>query len=127
MNTSQIANALQVSEHHLAKVIRKLVEASYLQAKRGPKGGISLIKNPNEIFLIEIHELFEGPFNLHPCLLNTTKCPRKTCIFGSFWIEMHMKYYQYLKQTTLSNLINKEAICFVTNVNKQQKELDAPQ
>ncbi|TMV73149.1 Rrf2 family transcriptional regulator, partial [Thioclava sp. BHET1] len=49
--TDEIAEGFAISRHHLAKVVRALVEAGYVSAQRGAGGGLRLAQRPEEIRL----------------------------------------------------------------------------
>lgn len=48
-STAALAPRLNVSRHHLAKILMHLVAGGYLLSSRGPTGGIRLAKPPEEI------------------------------------------------------------------------------
>jgi len=59
--TSEIDARFHVSVHHLAKVLQQLVRAGLVETTRGAAGGHSLARDPKDITLLEIAEVFEGP------------------------------------------------------------------
>ena len=58
-SVAEIAAKYQVSEHHLAKVLRKLRMAGLLSAARGAGGGYRFTGNPKRVTLADVIELFE--------------------------------------------------------------------
>src|SRR5262245_41064036 len=50
----QIAQATKVPPAYLAKVIGELVRAGILRSQRGVGGGISLVKTPAELTILEV-------------------------------------------------------------------------
>jgi Rrf2 family nitric oxide-sensitive transcriptional repressor len=58
---SEIAGVYGVSTHHLAKVLRQLVRRGLLTTTRGAKGGHRLARDPKDITLLDVIEVFEGP------------------------------------------------------------------
>ena len=50
----QLANVLQVSEHHLKKVIHKLAKTDYLISTKGRAGGLRLGLPPEQINLGDV-------------------------------------------------------------------------
>ena len=50
----QIAQATRVPHAYLAKVIQKLVHAGLLRSQRGVGGGVSLVKTPAELTILEV-------------------------------------------------------------------------
>lgn len=48
-STTVLADRLDVSRHHLAKILMDLVAGNYLVSSRGPTGGVRLAKPPGQI------------------------------------------------------------------------------
>ena|SRR5450631_785761 len=59
LSTSDIANKYGISTHHLAKVMRNLVQGGLVQAMRGAGGGYRFAGNVNRTTLLDIIQLFE--------------------------------------------------------------------
>lgn len=58
-SVAEIADMYKVSEHHLAKVLRKLRMAGLLSAVRGAGGGYRFTGNPKRVTLADVIGLFE--------------------------------------------------------------------
>jgi Rrf2 family protein len=61
LTVAEIATRFHASKHHLAKVLQQLVRAKLVVATRGAAGGHRLARDPGEITLLDIVEVFEGP------------------------------------------------------------------
>lgn len=59
--TNALAERFHVSVHHLSKVLQQLVRAGLVQTTRGAAGGYALAKEPRNITLFDVVEIFEGP------------------------------------------------------------------
>ncbi len=59
LSTSDIADKYGISTHHLAKVMRNLVQEGLVQAMRGAGGGYRFSGNENRTTLLDIIQLFE--------------------------------------------------------------------
>ena len=59
LSTSDIADKYGVSAHHLAKVMRNLVQEGLAQAMRGAGGGYRFAGNVNRTTLLDVIQLFE--------------------------------------------------------------------
>jgi len=53
-SVKQIAEAYQISQHHLVKVVHKLGQLGYLETQRGRGGGISLAMDAREIVVGDV-------------------------------------------------------------------------
>ena len=103
--TKKIADVFGVSAHHLAKVHQHLVTAGLLSGTRGPNGGFSLKKPPDQISLLHIYEAIEGPFVPRKCLFDQPLCGRTNCIFGGLIHSVNAQIADYFKKTMLAELI----------------------
>jgi Rrf2 family protein len=60
MTTAQIASQLDVSPHHLAKVLLRLSKAGFVNSTRGRHGGFALTRRGRSATLLEVIELIDG-------------------------------------------------------------------
>ena len=104
MSAKEMAEAVKVSEAHLAKVFQKLVKDGLVTSARGLGGGFRLARDPAEISLFDIYTVIEGVPRENYCLLHSEKCPFGRCIFGSLLGKMTEEFVEYLKNTTLKDL-----------------------
>jgi Rrf2 family transcriptional regulator, cysteine metabolism repressor len=56
-----IAEARDIPERFLLKVLKPLVSARVLHSMKGPNGGYRLARSPRDITLLEILEAVDGP------------------------------------------------------------------
>lgn len=101
----EIAHAFQVSEAHLSKVMQRLNKSGLVRGSRGPLGGYTLVRNPEEIRLIEIYEAIEGPFKTHCCLFEQPTCPGKGCPLGGFIGGLENQLQTQLTRTNLAEMV----------------------
>ena len=59
VSSAEIAERYSASAHHLAKVLRRLVQARMLEASRGVGGGYRFSGNAKRLTLMDIIALFE--------------------------------------------------------------------
>jgi len=103
-SNQQIAAALGVSEHHLAKVMHQLAKLGMVDSIRGPNGGFQLDRPPEEIALLEIFEAADGPIGDAECLLSHRACDGTECMVGELVHSVHRHVKRYLAETTLAQL-----------------------
>lgn len=106
INVSKIAELTNFNKNHLAKVLQRLAKTGYIKSERGPKGGFILSKPENEITLLEIYELMEGVIDLNQCGIHKGICPFDKCVFGGMTEKLSTEFEQYLKNTTIKDVIN---------------------
>ena len=67
--TDQIATATRVPKPYLSKVLQKLVEKGVAHSQRGVGGGMSLVKSPAELTILEVVNAVEPIGRIHECPL----------------------------------------------------------
>jgi Rrf2 family protein len=100
----QLAGFLQGSESHLSKVMQRLQRAGLVRSTRGPKGGYRLERPAQEITLLAVYEVVEGPLDEADCLFDRPACGTETCILGDLLERVNRQINEYLSQTVLSDL-----------------------
>ncbi|MCK5835351.1 MAG: Rrf2 family transcriptional regulator [Lentisphaeria bacterium] len=108
--TKVIAEKFQVSKDHCAKVMQRLSKVNLISSKRGPKGGFYLIKDANEITVLDIYEAIDGPLVTTSCFFKGAKPCRLPCcdLFGDLMHDVNKLTRDNFKKRTLMNLINKD-------------------
>ena len=106
ISASPMAKRLCASEAHIFKVLHQLVRAGLLRSKRGPHGGYELARSADEITLMEVYEVFEGPMRKDGCLFGQSTCSRLTCILDELVGDVRMKVVNHFATTTLQQAGN---------------------
>lgn len=104
-NVLQISERLNSSKHHVAKVMQRLVKDGFLNSHRGPTGGFTLRKKPEDITLLELYESIEGKIEIGECPMDNPICPFGKCIFNSVTKKMTEEFVEYMKGQTLKEFI----------------------
>ena len=103
MNMKVLAEELNASQAHLAKVFQKLSKAGLVKSVRGPAGGFELDKPAKEISFIEIYEIIEGKVILGECPFGKIHCAFQTCIFSNELNRISADIYEVFKRMKLSD------------------------
>jgi Rrf2 family protein len=104
-----LAKAIQVPRNYLSKVLLVMRNAGLLESTRGAGGGYRLNKNPDQIHLIDVVELFDGSKAKPACLLNNRLCSdTNPCNAHKVWKELSMAYTGFLISTTVAAVLNGE-------------------
>ncbi len=98
-----LARATEIPANYLSKILLTLRNAGSLTTARGSGGGYRLNISPDEIFLIDVVELFEGSKAKPMCFLSRTKpCgDDHACSAHKSWRELSMAYRGFLVSTTV--------------------------
>lgn len=104
-----IALRQEISVGYLEHLIAPLVSGGIVQTIRGPKGGISLVRRPEEIRLSEIVTALEGEIVPVACVTNPEVCNRsEACVTRDIWAELKRAIEAVLESTTLRDLAERQ-------------------
>ncbi len=109
---SEIAEAYNIPQPFLAKIVQTLVKFNLMKAIRGRHGGIMLAKDPHDIHIQHIIEAIDGPepdeeicvIGLDPCS-STQPCP-----FHNRWTRIRSEISYMLNSEDLADLAAKVQI-----------------
>jgi Rrf2 family protein len=104
ISVKSAAEILKASEAHLAKVFGKLQKSGLVSSTRGPSGGFTLEKSPDEISFMDVYELFEAPIDPEACPMGRNHCPFSSCLFEGRIHKVSQEIYRILKNTSISDL-----------------------
>lgn len=104
VSAKALAERLDASEAHMAKVMQRLAHAGIVDSTRGPKGGFALARPAGEVTLLAVYEAIEGAVEPAGCVFGTPVCGRKSCIFRGVTEELDARLRAYLANATLANL-----------------------
>lgn len=72
----EISSAYGISQHHLVKVVQRLIEEGLVESVRGRGGGLNLAREPHEINVGAVVRMTEPHLNLVECFESKTNtCP----------------------------------------------------
>jgi Rrf2 family protein len=77
--TDQIAAATLVPRSYLSKVLQSLVRKGLVQSQRGIGGGITLVKRPDELTILEIVNAVEPIQRIRTCPLGLSSHGVRLC------------------------------------------------
>ena len=104
-----IARRQQISLPYLEHLVAPLIAGGIIRSTKGPRGGISLTRNPEEIKLSEITHLLEGSVAPVECVNNPGICNRSgTCATRDIWSQLKEAMDGVLESTTLQDLVERQ-------------------
>ena len=106
LTVKEITARIGVSEAHLSKVMQRLAKAGLVKSTRGPKGGFLVGDYGLSTSLLSIFEAIEGPVTNNTCLLPSTECPFRECLFDGLLGRMTAEFKEYMKNKTLGDIIS---------------------
>jgi Rrf2 family protein len=104
-NRAALAEAGEIPEHFVAKILQSLGRAGLIDSQRGMNGGFTLARPPEQVTLLEVVEAIEGPTRLNVCLLGGASCARKKwCPAHVAWTEAQEAMTGVLRRFTIAML-----------------------
>ncbi len=97
--------------NYLSKILVSLGRAGLVEATRGSAGGYRLRREPDEVTLLEVVELIEGPQRESECLLRPGHACSTTdpCTAHREWARVREHYLEYLAGTSVGALVGPPA------------------
>ena len=107
----EIASRQEVSLSYLEHIIGPLISGGILRSTRGPGGGISLLRKPEDIPLREVMSLLEGSLSAADCVLHPEVCARSAlCATRGLWGELAEAMDSVLRSRTLADLMHRDDV-----------------
>lgn len=101
----KLAECLGESPTYLAKVTRHMVKHGILEAAKGAKGGVRLMRRPEDVTLLAIVEACQGTIVGNYCL--SSRPSLHHCSFHKAAMELHHAITGVLERWTLADLLEK--------------------
>ncbi len=102
----EISDAYHISRNHLMKVVSDLVRMGYLDARRGPGGGITLARPASEIVIANVICDLEEDMNLVTCFSGEDRCViQPECRLKEVLTQALAAYIGVLEAHTLQDLL----------------------
>jgi Rrf2 family protein len=76
VSVSTLVQELQIPRPFLRKLLQMLNKKGLLESYKGLGGGFQLKKSPSSIGLVDLVEIFQGPFSLNECAFKKEECPQ---------------------------------------------------
>ena len=105
----EISQRQQIPLSYLEHLISPLVQAGIVKSTRGIRGGVSLLRPPQQVVLSEVIQLLEGSIAPVACVDNPGACPRShLCVTRDLWDEVKEAISGVLDSVTLQDLVERQ-------------------
>ena len=101
-----IATRQDITDAYLVQIMIRLKRGGIIGTVRGCNGGYELRKQPEEITVLEVIELFEGTISLADCSKGNTKCKQtEKCSTTHVWLHLSDLFRNEAGKITLASIV----------------------
>ena len=80
VSVAELVRQIRIPRPFLRKILQKLDKKGLLKSYKGKGGGFALVVPPDEISILGLIKIFQGPFKLNECFFKKHICPNtKDC------------------------------------------------
>ncbi len=105
---SMLVNKLRIPRPFLRQILQALNKKGILKSYKGLGGGFQLAVLPNQVFLVDLIRIFQGPLRLNECIFKKKICPNKNiCMLRARISTIEKEVISELGSITIAALLNK--------------------
>jgi Rrf2 family transcriptional regulator, iron-sulfur cluster assembly transcription factor len=115
-----ITERQNISQDYLEQLFLKLRKAGLVESARGPGGGYSLARDPEEIRISEIVMAVDEPLQVTRCIGDAIEgCTHgKKCLTHDLWSALGRQIYGFLAAVTLGDVVNRRNLALQAAVRR---------
>lgn len=107
-SVAELARRTGVPAAFLGKTLQKLAQHGLLRSAIGRKGGFAFARDPDEITILQIVEIVDGPELSEACALGFPECGGDhPCPFHDDWSRIRAELLEALSQRSLKALVER--------------------
>jgi Rrf2 family iron-sulfur cluster assembly transcriptional regulator len=108
----QISSDLGLPTPFLAKILQQLAKQKILSSSKGPHGGFALLKDPDNITLLDIVNTIDGSDTFTNCVMHTGTCEgvnadKKLCPLHEDYEKTRSELIKLFSNKTINELVKK--------------------
>ncbi len=101
-----IAKSQQISEKYISRLVISLRKAGMIRSVRGVNGGFHIAKKPEDITLLDVIEVMEGPLSIVDCVSAPKGCGHSAnCAPREVWCKLNDDIRGLMGGTTLADIL----------------------
>jgi len=103
---TELVKKLDTPRPFLRKILQILSNNNILESYKGKNGGFKLAKKPEEIYLLDLIEIFQGKFKINECLFKKKICPDQANCRLKYKLDEIEKLVEHkIKEINLQSLL----------------------
>ena len=101
-----IAESQQISEKYISRLVIALRKAGMIRSVRGVNGGFHIAMKPEDITLLDVIEVMEGPLSIVDCVSMPKRCRLSgDCAPREVWCKLNEDIRGLMRGTTLADIL----------------------
>lgn len=114
----EMAKALSIPQHFLAKIMKQIADEGILTSTKGPYGGFSLTKETLSTPIINIVRITDGTDMIDNCVLSFRKCSSENpCPLHNKMTKLKDSFVDSLSASTIGDLIDNKNPDFIKSIS----------
>jgi Rrf2 family protein len=120
---AEISEGENISEKYLEHLLSFLRTHGIIAGKRGSKGGYKLHKKEDEITVLEVLEILDGPIEPVFCVSDEEACERaEICPTRPVWVKVYEAVRKELSSISLKDLVDN----YLENMEEKEEKRAKP-
>ena len=108
LNATQLAEILHIPYKFLTKIMTEIVKSGLVDSIRGRDGGYKFKKEPSDIIVSEILEVFNDSIKDEQCILGIGYCNGMCkCALHDQWMEPKLLMQKMFQESSLADIAGK--------------------
>lgn len=104
-SVTDLVRELGIPKPFLRRLLQTVTKSGLLKSYKGLGGGFELLSPPDKIPIVEVMEIFQGPFSINKCFFKKGLCPdRKSCLLKSKIDVIEKSVMTQLRAITIKDL-----------------------
>jgi Rrf2 family transcriptional regulator, iron-sulfur cluster assembly transcription factor len=105
MKSKDLAQTTEIPSHYLSKIMRKMVEAGFVESKKGHGGGFILNKPLEQIRIIDVLTAAGFDMDEQPCVFGWDQCSDyDPCPLHPVWKRLKESFNEWAFNTTMEDV-----------------------
>ena len=115
-----IAVRQAISQEYLEQLFAKLRRARLVDSARGPGGGYTLAREPDEIWIADIVQAVDEPLQVTRCQGDAIDgcVGGEKCVTHELWAALGRQILGFLSTVTLGDVINRRNLALAASVRR---------